>query len=88
MPTVGSMQAGLIDYAVGIGGSLVYELSQRFLGTGIIGGIVGAALAKSVIKGDRGTALATILGFQSGLGATLGSGLLGGGSSINERGSI
>ena len=63
------VQDSLIDYAVGLGGGVVYALSSAFLGSGLIGGLIGAGVAGSVIKGTRGTAIATILGFQTIVGS-------------------
>ena len=74
MPSMGGVRNSLIDYAVGLGGGVVYALSTAFLGSGLIGGLIGAGIAGSVIKGTRGTAIATILGFQSIIGATTQSG--------------
>jgi len=58
-----------IDYAVGLAGGVVYALSTAFTGSGLLGGLIGAGLAGSIIKGTRGTAIATILGFQTIIGA-------------------
>lgn len=89
VPTVSGLKNGMVSYAVGVAGSLAYGISQRFLGTGLLGGLLGAALAGSVVKGSKGEAIATILGFQSGIGATLGGGILGGTSAASDtRGSI
>lgn len=71
---MGGVQSSLMDYAVGFGGGLIYSLSRSFLGSGLLGGLLGAGVAGSVIKGARGTAIATILGFQSVIGATSQSG--------------
>lgn len=65
MPTTKGAGAALVDYAIGGGGALVYALSQAFTGSGLLGGLAGAALAGSVIKGQRGSTIATVLGFQS-----------------------
>ena len=65
LPTMGGVQSSLMDYAVGLGGGIIYSLSQALTGSGLIGGLIGAGIAGSVIKGSRGTAIATILGFQS-----------------------
>lgn len=54
-----------IDYALGAGGGLVYLLSQAIFGSGFIGSLIGAVIAGSVIKGTRGTILATLLGFMA-----------------------
>tara|TARA_Y100000310_G_scaffold343565_1_gene451834 strand:- start:2558 stop:2803 length:246 start_codon:yes stop_codon:yes gene_type:complete len=63
------VQDSLIDYAVGLGGGVIYALSASMLGSGLIGGLIGAGVAGSVVKGPRGTAIATILGFQSIVGS-------------------
>jgi len=65
MPTMGGVKNSMIDYAVGLGGGLIYALSTAFTGSGLIGGLIGAGLAGSVVKGTRGTAIATVLGFQT-----------------------
>ena len=69
MPTVSGVKNAAIDYAVGIGGGLLYALSVGFTGSGLFGGLLGAGIAGSVIKGARGTAIATILGFNTIVGA-------------------
>ena len=65
MPTMAGGQSSLMDYAVGLGGGVIYALSQALTGSGLLGGLIGAGIAGSVVKGARGTAIATILGFQS-----------------------
>lgn len=65
MPSMGGVKGALIDYAVGAGGGVVYAISKAVTGSGFLGGLVGAGLAGSVIKGTRGTTIATILGFQA-----------------------
>tara|TARA_Y100000310_G_C20312995_1_gene637106 strand:+ start:306 stop:551 length:246 start_codon:yes stop_codon:yes gene_type:complete len=57
--------SSLMDFGIGMAGGLVYSLSQAFLGSGLWGGLLGAGVAGSVIKGEKGTIIATILGFQS-----------------------
>ena len=69
MPSVSSLKSATIDYAVGLGGGLLYSLSVGFTGSGLLGGLIGAGIAGSVIKGARGTAIATILGFNTIVGA-------------------
>ncbi len=69
MPTMRGVQDSLMDYAVGLGGGVIYALSSAITGSGLIGGLIGAGLAGSVVKGARGTAIATILGFQSIIGS-------------------
>ena len=65
MPSVSGVQDAMINYAVGLGGGLVYSIASSFSGSGLLGGLLSAGLAGSVIKGTRGTAIATILGFQT-----------------------
>jgi hypothetical protein len=72
MPSLGGVKDAMIDYAVGLGGGLVYALSTAITGSGLIGGLVGAGIAGSVVKGTRGTAIATILGFMT-LAGSIGS---------------
>jgi len=69
MPSIGGVKDSMIDFAVGLGGGLLYSLSSSFFGSGLLGGLIGAGIAGSVIKGTRGTAIATILGFQTIVGA-------------------
>jgi len=47
----------------GVGAGLV-TLSKKFLGSGLIGGIGGIAIAGSVLKGSSGEMISTILGYQ------------------------
>ncbi len=69
MPTMRGFQDSMMDFGVGLGGGLLYALSSAFTGSGLLGGLIGAGLAGSVVKGPRGTAIATILGFQAIVGA-------------------
>ncbi len=69
VPSMRGVQDSLLDFGVGLGGGVVYALSTALLGSGLIGGLIGAGIAGSVIKGPRGTAIATILGFQSIVGS-------------------
>lgn len=65
MPSGSSIKESLIDYGLGAGGGVVYALSNALTGSGLLGGLLGAALAGSIIKGTRGTVIATVLGFQT-----------------------
>ena len=69
MPSIGGVKESMIDFALGAGGGIVYALSTALTGSGLIGGLVGAGLAGSVIKGTRGTVIATTLGFMSIIGS-------------------
>lgn len=65
MPTVSGFKNSMLDYGIGLGGGLLFALSTAFTGSGLLGGLIGAGLAGSVIKGNRGETIATILGFQT-----------------------
>ena len=65
MPSKSGFKGSLVDYAVGAGGGLLYAIGTSVFGSGLIGGLLGAGIAGSVIKGERGMVLATVLGFQS-----------------------
>ena len=69
MPTMTGVKDSMIDFGVGLAGGIVYALSASLLGSGLLGGLVGAGIAGAVLKGVRGTAIATILGFQTIVGA-------------------
>lgn len=65
VPTVHGIKESMISYALGAGGGLLYGLSSRIFGSGLIGGLLGAGLAGATIKGTRGEIIATVLGFQT-----------------------
>lgn len=69
MPTGSGMKNALVDYGLGLTAGIVYSLSQAFTGSGLIGGIIGAIAAGSIVKGERGTAIATTLGFNTIVGS-------------------
>lgn len=68
VPSVRGMKGAFTDAAVGAGGGLAYGLSRALLGSGFIGSIIAVIIAGSAVKGARGTALATMAGFQAGQG--------------------
>jgi len=71
VPSVKGMQTAFGDFAVGALGGLAYALASGIFGSGLIGALAAPVLAGSVVKGNRGTALATVAGFMllSGIGA-------------------
>lgn len=69
MPTFSGVKESMISYGLGFLGGLAYELSTAIFGTGLVGGIAGAGIAGSTIKGVKGEIIATILGFQTVIGA-------------------
>jgi len=83
------MASSFGDAGAGALGGLIAGVSQNFLGSGLFGTILAIILTGSFLKGTRGTALTTVLGYQIGkdLSGNLG-GMLGGGTSTNARGSI
>lgn len=83
VPTVRGAKEALIDYGYGVGGGIVYSLSSRLLGSGLLGSLGSAVLAGSIIKGDRGMVIATVLGFM-GILSSMG-GIGGGASSSAQR---
>lgn len=83
VPSARSIGSAFGDYAVGAAGGLVFMLSQNILGQGFLGSLIAPVLAGSVIKGTRGTALATVAGFF-GVASLLGS--MGGNSQAADSG--
>ena len=79
VPTVSGMKGAFTDFAVGAGGGLLYGLAQGIFGSGLLGSLAAPILAGSIVKGARGTALATIAGFMLLAG-------LGGGASVAASG--
>lgn len=69
VPTFGGIKESMINYALGLGGGLLYGLSTSILGSGLFGGLLGAGIAGAAIKGVRGEIIATMLGFQTVMGA-------------------
>ena len=53
MPSVSGVRNSAVDYALGAGGGLLYALSVGFTGSGLLGGLIGAGIAGSVIKGSH-----------------------------------
>lgn len=80
VPTMGGIKGSLVDYGYGVGGGIVYSLASNLLGSGLLGSLASAALAGSVIKGPRGTTIATVLGFMGILSSMGGGGGVGGGA--------
>lgn len=65
VPKVSTIKRAAMDYAVGLGGGLLYNLLSKLTGSGFLGGLISGVVTGAVIQGERGTALACILGFQS-----------------------
>lgn len=73
-PTVSGMKGSLGNFGYGAAGGLFYNLMTNLLGSGLIGGLAGAAIAGSAIKGVKGEIISTMLGFQAGMSLFGGNG--------------
>lgn len=65
VPTVSGLKGAATDYVVGLGGGLLTAFATQITGSGLIGGAVAAAFAGSIVKGERGTIIATIAGYNA-----------------------
>lgn len=65
VPTVRGLRAAAIDYLYGAAGGVVAKVATRYAGDSLVGNAVAAALAGSVVKGEKGEILATIIGFNA-----------------------
>lgn len=63
VPSVRGMKGAFTDFAVGAGGGLIFAIASSIFGSGLIGALAAPILAGSIVKGARGTALATVAGF-------------------------
>ena len=63
VPSMKGMKGAFTDFAVGAGGGLVFAIASAVFGNGLIGALAAPILAGSIVKGTRGTALATVAGF-------------------------
>jgi hypothetical protein len=66
IPSVSGMTGALKCGAIGAVGGAVIGLSNKFFGTGLWGALAGIAAAGSILKGDEGKIISTVLGFQIG----------------------
>jgi hypothetical protein len=65
VPNIKTMGDAFADFGWGLVGGIVYRVSTMVLGNGLIGSLSAPLLAGSVIKGDRGTVIATAAGFMT-----------------------
>jgi len=88
VPTASSMKSSFTDYGVGFLGGLAYAGSRMFLGNNFLASLAAPVIAGSIVKGTRGTVIATVAGFEAGqvflAGGGLG-GLFGSGASANQQ---
>jgi hypothetical protein len=80
-PTGNSMMEALKSGAMGAAGALIFQLVSNFFGSSLIGGAVGIALAGSVVKGEQGKMIATLIGYEMIKSGQLSLPGMGGGSS-------
>ena len=66
VPSVSGMTSALKAGAIGAVGGAIVGLSNKFFGTGMWGALAGIAAAGSILKGDEGKIISTVLGFQIG----------------------
>lgn len=64
-PTVRGLRAAAVDYLYGAAGGLVAKTATRYIGDSLVGNAVAAALAGSIVKGEKGEILATVIGFNA-----------------------
>ena len=64
VPSLKGMGNAFTDAGIGAVGGLAYGLSKSILGSGFLGTLIATIVSGSLIKGNRGTAIATISGFM------------------------
>lgn len=67
VPTVRSVTNNLKDYGVANAAGVLFQILQGVTGSGLIGGAVASAASASILPGEQGRTISTILGFTSGL---------------------
>jgi len=66
VPTMGGVQNSLMNYGVGIGAGLIYNLVSGFTGSGLIGGALSASVTGAAVRGIAGEMVAVSSGFAVG----------------------
>jgi len=77
VPTMGGVQNSLMNYGVGIGAGLLYNLVSTFTGSGLIGGALSASVTGAAVRGIAGEMVAVSSGFAVGQQGFAGLGLAG-----------
>jgi hypothetical protein len=72
---MGGVQNSLINYGVGIGAGLLYNLVAGFTGSGLIGGALSAGITGAAVRGVAGEMVAVSSGFAVGQSGLAGLGL-------------
>jgi len=75
VPTMGGVQNSLVNYAVGIGAGLLYNVVAGFTGSGLIGGALSASITGAAVRGVAGEMVAVSSGFAVGQSGLAGLGL-------------
>tara|TARA_B100000470_G_scaffold206061_1_gene181140 strand:- start:177 stop:482 length:306 start_codon:yes stop_codon:yes gene_type:complete len=77
VPTMGGVQTSLMNYAVGVGAGLLYDVIRGFTGSGLIGGALSASITGAAVRGVAGEMVAVSSGFAVGQSGLAGLGLAG-----------
>lgn len=83
VPSMGGIKSTAEDALVGAAAGAIFALAQKFFGRGWIGSIVGIVLAGTMIKGDRGQDVVTMLGALAAIDLLGGSVVPGSGGSTS-----
>lgn len=75
VPTMGGVQTSVMNYAVGIGAGLLYDVVRGFTGSGLIGGAISAGIVGAAVRGVAGEMVAVSSGFAVGQSGLAGLGL-------------
>jgi len=87
VPTMRGVQDSLMNYVVGIGAGLIFNIVSGFTGSGLIGGALSASVTGAAVRGVAGEMVAVSAGFnvgQSGLGGLGLGGLIPGAATASE----
>ena len=71
------------SYAQGVLGGVVFGAASRFLGNGLVGGALSAALAGATLKGPAGQMVDVSMGVSAGATMDL-LGIMGGGGGVES----
>jgi len=83
VPSMAGVGDALGSYAQGVLGGVVFGAASRFLGNGLVGGALSAALAGATLKGPAGQMVAVSMGVSAGATMDL-LGIMGGGGGVES----
>lgn len=83
IPSASGMMEAVKSGLYGAAGAFVFQFVGNYFGSSLIGSLVGIALAGSVVKGEQGKMIATLLGYEL---VRSGNFSLGGGSNQESAG--